>query len=100
MEYSSNQDGSTSKFSFNGKFGFSDNEKMQVIIAEIEESKCSLCSVDLGGLDSIDSAGLGMLLLLNDAIDEQGSRLELCNPSGQVQKMLEISKFSDFITIR
>ncbi len=100
MEYSSTQNGDTVSINFRGKFGFSDNTEVQKMISEITANNCSLCSIDLSGLDGIDSAGLGMLLLLNDAVQDAGKSLELCNPSGQVKKMLEISKFSEIISIK
>lgn len=100
MDYSSTINGTTYNVSFRGNFKFSDNPKAQKIIAEITDSDCSLCSFDLSGLESIDSAGLGMLILINDAAQDDGKSLELCMPSGQVKKMLEISKFSEIITIK
>ncbi|WP_158090134.1 STAS domain-containing protein [Kiloniella majae] len=99
MDYSTTQNGDTVSISFRGDFGFPDNPKTQAIIAEIKENGGSHCSIDLSGLDSIDSAGLGMLLIINDAAEENGKSFELCKPTGQVQKMLEISKFSEIIKI-
>ncbi|WP_421783919.1 STAS domain-containing protein [Kiloniella litopenaei] len=100
MDYSTTQNGDTLSISFRGDFGFPDNPKTQEIIKEIEASNCSLCSIDLSGLENIDSAGLGMLLIINDAAEENGKSLELHRPTGQVQKMLEISKFSEIMTIK
>ncbi|WP_085905444.1 STAS domain-containing protein [Kiloniella majae] len=100
MNYSTTQDGNTVSISFNGDFGFPDNPKTQEIMKEVKESSCSGVSIDLSGLESIDSAGLGMLLLINDAAEDSGKKLELCRPVGQVQKMLEISKFSEIISIK
>lgn len=100
MDYSSTQNGNTFSISFRGQFRFSDNSETQKVIEEITESGCSQCSINLGALESIDSAGLGMLLLINDAVQDGGKSLELCKPTGQVLKMLEISKFSEIITIK
>ncbi|WP_162200178.1 STAS domain-containing protein [Kiloniella spongiae] len=100
MDYSTTQNSNTLSISFHGDFGFPDNSKIQQIIKEIKESGCSGFSIDLSGLESIDSAGLGMLLLINDASEDNGKKLELCRPTGQVQKMLEISKFSEIISIK
>lgn len=100
MEYSSTLNGTTLTISFSGDFGFSDNTKTQKVITEVTDSDCTLCSVDLSGLQSIDSAGLGMFLLLNDAVVGDGKKIELKNPSGQVLKMLQISRFADIIPIK
>lgn len=100
MEYSSTINGSNCELGFRGKFAFSDNETVQKLITELKSSSCTSCSINLSGLETIDSAGLGMLLLINDAIQEDGKTVELHSATGQVQKMLEISKFSEVISIR
>ena len=100
MEYSSNQDGATCEFNFLGKFSFSDNEAVRNLIEEFKDSGCSQCPVQLGRLDDIDSAGLGMLILIHEAIHEDGKSVEFRGATGQVQKMLEISKFAEVITIK
>ncbi len=88
------------ELSLQGTFTFNDNERVRALIEEASESSCSSCKLDLKALDSIDSAGLGMFLLINDAVVGDGKTLELHNATGQVHKMLEISKFSEIITIR
>ena len=100
MEYSSKQDGTTCEINFLGKFSFTDNENVRMLIEEFKGSGCSRCSVQLGGLDEIDSAGLGMLILIHEAVKEDGKSVEFVGPTGQVERMLEISKFSEIITIR
>ena len=99
MEYSSKSDGTTYIVAFNGKLEFSDNEAVQKIINEVNIQNCTQCRIDLSGLQGIDSAGLGMLLLMNEMIDIGSNKLELKSPSGQVLKMLEISNFSSIVTI-
>ena len=100
MDYTSNKNGRTLEFNFKGTFSFSDNEKIQKVIAEISDMEGDQCSIDLSGLDTIESAGLGMLLLMNDATVEKNKRLEISGATGQVHKMLEISKFSEIIPMR
>ncbi|MFD2206044.1 STAS domain-containing protein [Kiloniella antarctica] len=100
MNYSSRQNGDTLSVSFQGEFGFSDNTQVEEVIEEMSKNNCSHYSIDLSGLETIDSAGLGMLLLINDAAVDCGKSLELCKPAGQVQKMLEISKFSEIVSIK
>lgn len=100
MEYKSNSNGTTYELVFQGKFSFSDNALIRSIVEEINKSGCTICSIDVSSLTSIDSAGLGMLLFINDSVSENGTRLEVHGATGQVQKMLEISKFSEIISIK
>ncbi len=99
MDYSSKINGNTLEFSFQGNFSFDDNGKVNQAISEISDMECDLCSIDLSGLKSIDSAGLGMLLLMNDAAAERNKNFGIKGAAGQVSKMLEISKFSEIISI-
>ena len=100
MEYSSKQDGSTCEISFLGKFSFTDNDAVRKLINEFKASGCTQCLVQLDRLEEIDSAGLGMLILIHEAVKEDGKSAVFVGPTGQVQKMLEISKFAEVITIR
>lgn len=100
MEHSSTLNGTTLTVSIRGDYGFTDNAETQKIITEITDGDCTLCSIDLSGLQSIDSSGLGMFLLLNEAVKNAGKKIELSKPVGQVLKMLQISKFADIITIK
>lgn len=98
MDYSTNISGQNCTIAFRGDFGFSDNEKVQQVIKEANDSGCSQCTIDLSGLQSIDSAGLGMFLLLKEMIGS--GNLELKGPTGQVKKMLEISNFAEILSIK
>jgi len=100
VEFSAQEEGSTRVFSFGGKFSFADNDDIRRVIDDIGNTACSSCTIDLSNLESIDSAGLGMLLLISDSAQEKGKSLDLRGAGGQVQKMLEISKFSEILTIK
>jgi len=49
-------------------------------------------------LEFIDSAGLGLLLRIQDACSKAGQTLSLRVPSdGQVQKMLQVARFDQLV---
>ena len=48
----------------------------------------------------MDSAALGMLLIVNEEADKAGGAVVLQNPVGQVKKMFDVSKFNSIFTIR
>ncbi len=100
LEYTSTIKDTKYCLEFRGKFTFSDNETVQHVLTEFKSTNCSECEISLAGLSNIDSAGLGMLLLINDAITESGKSIHIHGAAGQVLKMLEISKFSEVIDIR
>jgi len=59
-----------------GRFTFSDNKLMRDIFEKIE-GKAHRCIFDVGGLEFVDYAGLGMFILANDTISEKGGTLSL-----------------------
>lgn len=50
-------------------------------------------TLELSKLEFIDSAGLGMLLILRDEIHQENRPLILKGARGQVKKMLALSRF-------
>lgn len=56
--------------------------------------------VDLQGVQYIDSAALGILLLLRDKAAPLGIQVELANLTGTVKDVLEIANFHKIFTIR
>ncbi len=99
MEYKKSDNAGTLEFKMTGSFGFSDNPKIRGLIGELEGSDSSNVTLDLSGLSHIDSSGLGMLVLVNDATEEQSKKLTVKGASGQVRKLLDISKFDQMMSI-
>ena len=56
--------------------------------------------VDLQAVQYIDSAALGILLLLRDKAAPLGIKVELANLTGTVKDVLEIANFHKIFTIR
>ena len=56
--------------------------------------------IDLGGVDYIDSAALGMLLLLRDRAGALKRHVILQGPKGVVREVLMVAKFEKFFAIR
>lgn len=84
----------------NDKFTFADHENFRSIFDDIRENKAiKHISLDLSHVTFIDSAALGMLLLLKDEVEKAEKNLTLSSPQGQVKKLLEISRFYELFTI-
>lgn len=99
MEYSITSDNGACVFSLHGDLDFKDSMVIKKMTGEIKKATDSSITLDLSGLTSIDSAGLGMILLVSDAAADTGKGFSVCKASGQVKKMLDISKFGDLMTI-
>jgi anti-anti-sigma factor len=83
------------RFDFNSFRDFRSN--YETFLAQ-DGVKCVL--VDLQQVQYIDSAALGILLLLRDKATPRGIKVELANVQGTVKDVLEIANFHKIFTIR
>ena len=82
-----------------GRLTYTDYNAFNHITNAIGEYAEQKCVIDLANVDFIDSAGLGMLLLARDKISKNKGQIILKSPQGQVNKMLELSKFDTIFLI-
>ncbi|MBY0355565.1 MAG: STAS domain-containing protein [Rickettsiales bacterium] len=82
---------------FCGRSSFGDYKEMEKLCLCIEQSQNPNKSIviDLSRLDFVDSAGLGLLLLLKEHCERCQVRVSIANPQGQVRKMLEVSRLNE-----
>lgn len=99
MEHQQNVNGKELKIDLRGKFTFADNKVFSEILDEIANSNFDDVVIDLGEVEFIDSAALGILLLARDKCVKSATNLELRNPRGQVKQMFDISRFNDLFQI-
>ena len=100
MEYSISENGGKMTVQMNGRLSFTDNPMVRELITHMRSWHGSNLDVDLSQLESIDSAGLGMLTLIHDGAESAGKSLVVSRPQGQVAKMLTISSFDELMTIQ
>lgn len=100
MEYSLNHHGDEYRLELSGNFTFSDNAKFRSILATLRDSDAIALTVDMGKLEFIDSAALGMLLLLHDEAGRKAMEVSVSGASGQIKKMLQLSNFDEIFRIR
>lgn len=74
-----------------GEFLFDDNRKFREIVQEVESGRIKYVELDLGQLQRVDSAGLGMFIMLYRIAQTYKVGVSFNNMQGQVAKMFEIS---------
>jgi anti-anti-sigma factor len=97
MEHNAISSGDSLELALTGKFTFADNQIFNNLLDEMAQYKKII--IDLGGVEFIDSAALGILLLVRDKCDKTATNLKLKNPKGQVKQMFDISRFGDLFNI-
>lgn len=99
MQYHIKTTSDTTEAVFSGKFTFVDNAAFRSVLKLFDDEKVRCLVLDLGGVEFVDSAALGMLLIARDESSRTGKALILRHPAGQVKKIFEISKFYDLFSI-
>lgn len=77
-----------------GQFTFSDNSDFkEKIVNIVDNGSFNSVVLDLSKLEFLDSAALGMLLILKDSAEQKGATISLSNACGNVAKMLYTANF-------
>ena len=87
------------RVSLSGEFTFIDHPAFRAIATRLFERQGRPIIIDLTRLEFIDSAGLGMLLIVRDEADKAGRDLVLRGPRGQVKRMFDVTKFDTLFTV-
>lgn len=56
-------------------------------------------TIDLAGVEFVDSSGLRVLIDAHQRLAEQGGGLTIASPSGAVTRLFEISGVDDYLSI-
>ena len=56
--------------------------------------------IDMGKTSYITSAGLRVILFIQQETDEQGGSLDVCAVNDEIMEVLDFTGFSSFLTIR
>jgi anti-anti-sigma factor len=74
-----------------GRFTFNDYQSFSDLIAALRASDRNTYVLDLSGVDFLDSAAIGMLLVLREEARRQGWTITLRHPTGRTRKTLQRS---------
>lgn len=89
------------RISLSGRFDFNAHRAFKTAYEpQIKSAEVSAIEIDLGNVEYLDSAALGMLLLLRDQAGSAHKTIILSNCRGVVQQILEIANFKKLFTIQ
>jgi anti-anti-sigma factor len=92
--------GNGSRIAISQQFTFADNHKFKQIMDLTKQENLQFLELDFAKVDFIDSAGLGMLLLLRDECQNRHIPISIHSAHGQVEKIFMISKFDQLFSIQ
>lgn len=92
MDFQINQEGRGVVAVLSGRLTFKENTEFRTLLERLGRTEGPVL-LDLTQLDFIDSAGLGMLLVMRDGHD---GGIGLRTGGGLVARLLDLARFSDF----
>lgn len=99
MQFTITESGDSTEVNLSGELAFSDHEDFRAMVKDATGRSGKTCVMNLGGLDTIDSAGLGMLMIIRDEAESKGKDVVLRGAKGMVRKMLDIADLGAVFTI-
>lgn len=91
-------DGNKAKIALSGHFTFEGHRIFKDATSQVQDDKTiNEVDLDFSSVDYMDSAALGMLLLLNERMT--GRKVRLTNCKGTVKAVLDVANFSKIFTI-
>ncbi len=81
-----------------GRFTYNEHESFQNSLEALLERELTEVTIDLSSLKFIDSAGLGMLLLMRDKIPAH-THISLSGAQEQVRKILTLTHLDQVFTL-
>lgn len=81
-----------------GRLEFTDHDRLSDIVALIEQSRARRFVIDVSQLEFIDSAGLGMLLILQDEAETRNVKLIVRGPRGAVRQSIDLARIGEIVT--
>ncbi|MCA0400621.1 MAG: STAS domain-containing protein [Proteobacteria bacterium] len=99
MRIETSQQDKTFRVRLHDRMSFSDHALFRDALGEIRKATPSLCVIEMENLVSIDSAGLGMLMIAHEEAKKGGWGLRLQAPQEQVRKLLHLACMDKVLTI-
>lgn len=83
-----------------GRFDFNAHREFrEAVDTALADATAQAISVDMGGVEYLDSSALGMLLMLRDKAKVTGKSISLVNCRGVVKQVLDIANFGKLFTM-
>jgi HptB-dependent secretion and biofilm anti anti-sigma factor len=99
MQFTISRAQSTTTVMMLGSLTFGDHKTFQQMIADVLSTKPQRVDFDLSGVERIDSAGLGLLVLLRNRLTSWHGIVALKHPPAQVARIFAVIDFSRLFEI-
>ena len=99
MEYKLNKTTAGGEVIISGQITYRDHDDFFEASSFINDKKTKECIINLSGVDFVDSAGLGMFLILNDTAQRNNVKLAIKGAKDKVKSIIEATKLDEVIDL-
>jgi HptB-dependent secretion and biofilm anti anti-sigma factor len=99
MDYRIDQEDAEARIHVTGRLTFNDHGKVRTMIQEMVQSRPKKLALMIGGLEFVDSSGLGMILVAREEVSKLGKTLVLRGAQGQVKRVLQVAQLNKVVDI-
>lgn len=99
VKFAAAADGKEAVVSISGRFDFSTHGEFRQVLDALRATKFAKYTIDMGAVDDMDSAALGMLLLLRDTVGGDKAEVHLLRCRAEIREMLKMANFQDLFRI-
>lgn len=99
MDFTTREDKTTIYIQIKNDMTFDSYKEFKTVLDGMNASSLQQCVIDMKAVEFIDSAGLGMLLLLQEIAAKNKIHVVIHVGSGQVARMFELAKFDTMFTV-
>lgn len=99
VKFSVGSDATEGILSIAGQFDFGAHEDFRAALEKIRDGGFTRFTVDLGAVEDMDSAALGMLLLFRDNVGGEKANIQIVRSRPEIRDMLAMANFSKLFRI-
>ena len=100
MEHTIAAGGDTTTVHLKGRLTFKDHRAYRDLLTKMLETKAKTYQLDLSGVEHIDSAGIGMLMISKQKAEAESGTVIVLSPPPAVRRVLEVAKIDEILEIR
>lgn len=82
-----------------GDLSFVDHGRFREILERMKETKSRVVVLRIGGVSSIDSAGIGMLLIAAEQAKRTKQNFSVAGANGQVDRIIQLANLGEIIDV-
>ncbi|MDQ2105945.1 STAS domain-containing protein [Azospirillum isscasi] len=99
MDFQVRKDGESIELLLSGRLEFTDHDRLHDVIELLETRGVRRFIIDAKDLTFIDSAGIGMLLILQDETEQRNIKMIVRKLHGDVKRSIDLARIGEIITI-